>query len=294
MISRRESTSHKVSRREALGILGASASGAGALMTSKLSAAEPNPHFAALDHVGLTVADSQKTATFFARVFGNVVYKEAMNERRYVKLGPCYASMAPVNAAAAAKRPPPNYRVDHICPGIHAFDNAAVKRYLESQNVSFRPVEGFGPFVPDPDGLTIQLWTENSWSLSIKNSALESQPVTGEPIFQPTGIEHLLVQVTDPETSAKFYEKLFGPVTQRANNRIWFRAGRSRIGLSALPSGQRSGVNHFCVSAAAFDHDAVTKKLQQAGAKLEKPEVAGSPEFRDPNGILVQVMGPRG
>jgi catechol 2,3-dioxygenase-like lactoylglutathione lyase family enzyme len=281
--------SHKLSRREALGILGASASGASALLTSRLAAAEAPPRFAALDHVGLTVADSQKTATFFARVFGNVVYKEAMNERRYVKLGPCYVSMAPSGPQA-----PPNYRVDHVCPGIQAFDNAAVEAYLKSQGVNFRPVEGFGPFVPDPDGITIQLWTENSWSLSIKNSALESQPVTGEPIFQPTGIEHLLLQVTDPGKSVKFYEKLFGPVTQRANNRIWFRAGGSRIGLLALPSGQRAGVNHFCVSAAAFDYETATKKLQQAGAKVETPEIAGAPEFRDPNGILVQVMVPRG
>ena len=285
--------SHKLSRREVLGVLGVGASAAGTLLASRLAAAEAAPRFAALDHVGLTVADSHQTATFFARVFGNVVYKETMNERRYVKLGPCYVSMAP-QAVPAGKQAPPNYRVDHVCPGIQAFDNAAVEAYLKSQDVNFRPVQGFGPFVPDPDGITIQLWTWNSWGLSIKNSALESQPVTGEPIFQPTGIEHLLLQVTDPEKSAKFYEKLFGPVTQRANNRIWFRAGGSRIGLLALPSGQRPGVNHFCVSAAAFDYDAATKKLQQAGAKMEKPEVSGAPEFRDPNGILVQVMGPRG
>jgi catechol 2,3-dioxygenase-like lactoylglutathione lyase family enzyme len=59
------------------------------------------------------------------------------------------------------------------------------------------------------------------------------------------------------------------------------------------PSGQRAGVNHFCVSAVAFDYDAVIKKLEQAGAKLETPEVARAPEFRDPDGYLIQVMSPR-
>jgi hypothetical protein len=52
-------------------------------------------------------------------------------------------------------------------------------------------------------------------------------------------------------------------------------------------------VNHFCVSATTFEYDAVIKKLEHAGAKPGEPEVAGAPEFRDPDGILVQVMGPR-
>ena len=59
------------------------------------------------------------------------------------------------------------------------------------------------------------------------------------------------------------------------------------------PTGQRAGVNHFCVSAAEFSYDAVTRRLQQMGAKVEAPEVAGAAEFRDPDGSLIQVMGPR-
>jgi hypothetical protein len=45
------------------------------------------------------------------------------------------------------------------------------------------------------------------------------------------------------------------------------------------------------VLAAAFDYDAVVKKLAEAGARVEKPEIAGAPEFRDSDGYLVQVMG---
>jgi catechol 2,3-dioxygenase-like lactoylglutathione lyase family enzyme len=52
-------------------------------------------------------------------------------------------------------------------------------------------------------------------------------------------------------------------------------------------------VNHYCVSAAPFNYDAVMKKLEQAGARLEEPEVKGAPEFRDPDGYLLQVMAPR-
>ena len=74
---------------------------------------------------------------------------------------------------------------------------------------------------------------------------------------------------------------------------IWFQVGISRIGLLQTAAGQRAGVDHFCVSATAYDYDAVVRKLQQIGVKVESPEVAGAAEFRDPDGLLIQVMGPR-
>jgi hypothetical protein len=49
-------------------------------------------------------------------------------------------------------------------------------------------------------------------------------------------------------------------------------------------------MNHFCVVAAAFDYADSVKKLEQAGAKIETPEVAGAPESHDPDGHLVQVI----
>jgi hypothetical protein len=51
-------------------------------------------------------------------------------------------------------------------------------------------------------------------------------------------------------------------------------------------------VNHFCVAVAPFDA-AATKKLEQAGAKLEKSDDPAAPQFRDLDGFLVQVTPPR-
>jgi len=82
---------------------------------------------------------------------------------------------------------------------------------------------------------------------------------------------------------------LSGSIPQRLS----FDCGKSRIGLIAADNDHPTGVDHFCVSADKFDYDAVTKKLEQAGAKVQPPEVAGAPEFRDPENILVQVMTPR-
>ncbi len=102
-----------------------------------------------------------------------------------------------------------------------------------------------------------------------------------------------LLNVADPEKSAAVYEKIFGAVAERKNNRIWFQTGRSRIGLLPSPEGQRAGVNHFCVAAAPFNYAAAAKKLEAAGATVERSDDPAAPQFRDPDGFLVQVMSPR-
>ena len=76
------------SRREALGILGA-----GAFALRKAVAADPPLRFTALDHVEFLVSDAEKSAEFYARVFGNTVLKNNKTTRRYVKLGPSYIAM---------------------------------------------------------------------------------------------------------------------------------------------------------------------------------------------------------
>ena len=260
--------------------------GAAALLDRKGAAAGSSLSFTALDHVGITVSDAQKSAAFYARVFGATVYKDKQSERRYLKLGPGYLS---IQQAAAASR---DYRVDHISPGVKGFVDADVEQYLKGHAVAFRKTES-GPFVTDPDGIDVQLSPGNSWNRAIRSASPESYPASGEPVFHPTGLDHLLLDVKDPEASAGFYERIFGPVSQRNNNRTWFQTGDSRIGLLAAAGGRRPGVNHFCVSATAFEHEAVIRKLEYTGARPGKPEVAGAPEFRDPDGILVQVMGPR-
>jgi predicted enzyme related to lactoylglutathione lyase len=77
-------------------------------------------------------------------------------------------------------------------------------------------------------------------------------------MFRPTGIEHVLLNVTDPKRSAAFYETIFGP-----GEGLWFRVGQSRIGLvqNAKPGVYQVGIS------------------------------AGAPaELTDPNGLRIQVL----
>lgn len=275
-------SSNTFDRRQVLAILCG-----GALATRGAVAATDQPlQYSSLDHVALAVADPAKSAAFYSRIFGGSVRKDKQTTRRYVQLGPSFIAVAPPAQGRDG------YRVDHICTGIPGFQTASVKSYLEHRGLAVRE-SAVGLFVADEDGIQVQLFSDNSWNDIARTSAPEAISSSEEPIFRPTGLDHLLLRTPDPEKSVAFYEKLFGPMTQRSNGRIWFQAGKSRIGVAALAGGQRAGVDHFCVSAPAFDYAAVTKKLEEAGAKVQTPEIAGWPEFRDPDGILVQVMSPR-
>ena len=263
-------SSHLLSRREVLGVLSASA----------VALAADELRFSELDHVQIAAPDAAKSAAFFVPVFGDPVWKNNRAVRRYVKLGSGYIGIDQGPA-----------RVDHFSSGIQRFQVDEVHAFLKQRGIAYMDFpSGRDISVMDPDGIKLELSAENSWAqLSANTASPEPSTTAGEAIFRPVGLDHILLNVSDPERSAAFYAKIYGPVSERRNNRIWFQIGKSRIGLLKTPDGQKAGVNHFCVSAMAFDYDAATKRLAAAGAKVVTPEVSGAPEFRDPDGFLVQV-----
>jgi catechol 2,3-dioxygenase-like lactoylglutathione lyase family enzyme len=270
----------EIGRREMLGALGI-----GALMRVA-HAADDAPRYSMLDHLEFFVSDVGKSTAFYARVFGGDIMKNNRTTRRYVKLGSAYMAIDTG----------PQLRVDHICAGVPGFQVANMHSYLEQRGVAYRDYpSGKDLSIGDPDGgVRLQLAADKGWdALAGGTASPESVRVDGAPVFRPLGLDHILLNVPDPEKSVGYYEKVLGPVTQRNNNRIWFQVGTSRVGLLKTPDGQRAGVNHFCVLAADFDYGAL-ERLAQIGAKVEKPEVSDAPEFRDPDGYLVQVTARQG
>jgi catechol 2,3-dioxygenase-like lactoylglutathione lyase family enzyme len=270
-----------LTRREALACLGVTALPAGAL------AAAPDDalHFTALDHIETSAPDSAKSAAFYARLFGAPVWKNNKTARRYVLLGSRYI------AIEQGRQP---FGVDHFSVGIEGFVVADIHAWLKQRAIAYRDYpSGKDLNVDDPDGIHIQLSADNTWA-DMKNrlASPEASPEVANPIFQPTGLDHILLNVSDLPKSVAFYANIFGLATQ-VNNRTWFQAGKSRIGLLQTPAGTRPGVNYFCISAAAFNFAATLKKLEEAGARVERPEVAGEPVFRDPEGLLVRVSPPK-
>jgi catechol 2,3-dioxygenase-like lactoylglutathione lyase family enzyme len=140
----------------------------------------------------------------------------------------------------------------------------------------------------------MQLAADNGWNALVTGGtgSPENVPLQSEPIFSPTSLDYVLLNVADQEKAAGFYAKIFGPVTLRLDGQVWFNAGFSRIILRHTPSDQRVGVGRIGVSAAPFDPREMVKKLQYVGARVETPEVAGGLEFHDPDGLLVHVLHP--
>ena len=172
-------------RREILAVFGVSA-----IAMREAVAADSALHFTALDHVEFLVSDAEKSAAFYARVFGNTVLKNNKTTRRYVKLGPSYIAMDR-NAQGAIN-------VDHFCAGIPGFDVANVHSYLDGKGIAYRDFpSGKDMAVPDPDGTRLQLATDNGWAQLLTGTASpETISIGGEAIFRPTGIDHILLNVT--------------------------------------------------------------------------------------------------
>src|SRR5438067_76901 len=106
-----------ISRREALGVLGASV---------LASAQEPPLRFTALDHIETSAPDAAKSAAFYAAVFGGPVWKNNKTPRRYVKLGPTYI------AIENGREP---LGIDHFSVGIEGFQVARIHRFLEARGI---------------------------------------------------------------------------------------------------------------------------------------------------------------
>jgi catechol 2,3-dioxygenase-like lactoylglutathione lyase family enzyme len=240
-------------------------------------------NFTALDHIEFFASDVVQSVAFYASVFGNTVLKNNKTTRRYVKIGSSYIAIETAGQAGV--------RVDHVCAGIEGFKVAEAHEFLTMRGIEYKDYpSGRDLAVTDPDGTRLQLASDGGWNLLLGGTASPETVAAGDAIFRPVGLDHVLLNVTDLEKSAEFFAKILGPVMQRSNNRIWFQVGKSRVGLLKTPEGGGVGVNLYCVQAERFDYSDVTKKLTQAGAKVETPEISGAPQFRDRDGYLVQVI----
>lgn len=266
-----------VNRRQALGVLAAGA------WAARRALGQTPLHITGLDHIEFFAADVMQCVSFYASVFGNTLLKNNKTTRRYVKLGWSYIAIETAGQAGV--------RVDHFCAGIEGFKVADIHGFLTEHGIEYKDYpSGRDLAVTDPDGTRLQLASDNGWSLLLGGTASPEAIAAGDPIFRAIGLEHVLLNVSDPEKSAEFFSKILGPVAERDKNHLWFRAGDSRIGLLKTPDGGRAGVNRFCIEAERFDYADITKKLAAAGVKLETPDLSGAAEFRDRDGYLVQVI----
>jgi catechol 2,3-dioxygenase-like lactoylglutathione lyase family enzyme len=268
-----------MTRRDALFMLGAAAAmpriraQGGALL-----------HATRVDHCSLAVGDIDKAMIFYRRLFGNEVLKDNKTPRRYLRLGPCYLSIAPAPTGEAK-------RIDHFAIGIENFNAAALKTAIEKTGLKVTGGNG-GLFVVDPDGIRVQIVAAESWK-HIKNATPEAGPKE-EQLFHVRGMHHLAVQVSDMARSTEFYGKLFGESTPGNGNppQPTYQAGETRILLYNPSPTKPPKIDHFSALVDNFNAAAALKVVQDLGANAKMSSQGTLNEFFDPDGIRLQVTFP--
>jgi len=266
----------QLNRREMLALLGAAAA-------SRVWADTALLHPTRIDHVSLAVKDIDQAMMFYRTLFGNEVMKDKKSDRRFLRIGPCYLSIAPAAAGQAI-------RIDHVCAGVqNAEIVAAAKKAVESAGL---PVKGSNRdfTITDPDGIQFQVASNNVWP-KMPNADPETGGTGEAPLFRATGMHHVNVRVSDMEKSTAFYSKLLGDVVRHQGNppQPRFDAGETTFGLYYPAAGKQPDVDHFSVLVEPFDAASAVKKLQAMGAKAKLAKDGTLNEFYDPQGIRLQV-----
>jgi catechol 2,3-dioxygenase-like lactoylglutathione lyase family enzyme len=270
-------------RREVLAMIAAAAPAAlGAQGTSQLPLKTSG-----LEHVGFTVADPQKSAAFYGRIFDPQIFQEMMPPLRYYcRLGIGYVAFGPnpnANPNAAA-------RIDHFCATVEDYRLDEMRAELKTQGLILAGQPGFNA-VTDPDGIRMQFMATPGGLLQ---TIIPSTRVTqDDAICEAVGLDHVVLQVPDLEKSAAFYRRFFGKETlrDRTPERIWFTAARTRLGLEKIAEGQIAHIDRFGIRVAAFDRTAITRKLSAIGVTV-LPSTSGNVlRFRDADGFAVELRG---
>ena len=267
-----------MTRRSALGVVGAAVAvmprirGEGILRATRV------------DHVALDARDLDGALSYYRRLFGNEVLRDAKSPRRYLRLGPCYIAIAPALTGQAP-------HINHFSVGIENFRGEELKSALEGTGIQVRE-SNVGLMVADPDGNAIQIWADQSWK-QLSNAAPE-QFSRQESLFHAIGMHHVAVQSGDTARSVEFYAKLFGPpIYDRTDHRQpLFLAGDTRLRIYDPASNKSPKIDHFCVLVENFDAPAALKVLKAMGAKAELSKNGTLNEFFDPEGIRMQVSFP--
>src|SRR5262249_29158351 len=147
------------------------------------------------DHIEFYVSNVEKSRDLFVRIFGNTLRNRG--GKRHLQLGSSYMAFeAPRGNAAAGK-------VDHFSLAIKKLEMAKVHSFLEQRGIAYQDYpSGRDTGVNDPDGIRTQLSPEDGWSLlNPANFLPEAVPLDEEPVFRPTGLYYVSLNVSDVDKS---------------------------------------------------------------------------------------------
>jgi catechol 2,3-dioxygenase-like lactoylglutathione lyase family enzyme len=247
-----------------------------------------------LEHFGMTVPDVAQAGKFYGAIFNPELHKENSEPLRYyVSMGIGYIALGMNRQQGTPSR------IDHYCALVDGYNAQAFRQELEARGIT-TSAGGVG-MIGDGDGIQLQLLTIPG---GLARTTVPAGRIVDKPaLVRPMGLDHIMLNVTDLEKSAKYYRLLFGNEWSKNTNpdRLWFQVGGTRLGLQTLKPGESPKVDHFCVSVAGYDPAAVTAGLKEIGAEIisAADEAQDRSRFRDldilrfkdPNGIVVELRG---
>lgn len=244
------------------------------------------PQFSGLDRIEFYVSNVEKSRDFFVAIFGNTVRNR--NGKRYVKLGSSYMAFEPPRGNTG------QVRVDHFSVSIRNLEMPKLHEFLDRRGVMYQDYpSGRDTAVLDSEGIRTQLSPEDGWSfLNTPNFPAEMVSMKDQAIFRPLALDHVVLNVDDPEKSAAFYQRFLGRPAEPKNDRLWFMIGKSRVVLQQTAAGERVGVHHFGISVDRFDSDRAISKLQQVGARNvhRSDDAPGSVMFQDVDDFKIEAV----
>jgi glyoxylase I family protein len=115
-------------------------------------------------------------------------------------------------------------------------------------------------------------------------------------MIQATGIDHLVLHVSDVARAKTFYTEVLGMTVYRENDRqVFLHAGQQGValfkkpGLEPLASG--SDLNHLALNVASGTYEALRADLEKHGVKVTgRPGEDRCIYFQDPDGHRLQLM----
>jgi catechol 2,3-dioxygenase-like lactoylglutathione lyase family enzyme len=291
----------------------------------RLLAQEAPLRVGGLHQVTLAVSDVARSLDFYQALFGMPI-QARHGEKVLLRIGdgPRFMALMP----AGAEGP----RIDHWGVSLEDYNLGRLMGRLEGLGLTqartgpslsggamrarLSAREGIPEvFMGDPDGLVTQLsdptYCGGAGMLGAACPLIENSPVPGD--LRLLGISHLTVNVTDPEATNAFYQRVFGFDIQayQATSPILGVGGGSDF-LMFIGAGNASArVNHACFYMADFDVPRVQGVLERHGIRpregggtppmahwvsMRMPNRGGAPEgtpelyFSDPDGLSIQLQ----
>ena len=115
-------------------------------------------------------------------------------------------------------------------------------------------------------------------------------------MIEASGIDHIVLHVSDVERSKQFYTELLGMTPYRENDRqVFLHAGAQGVALfkrtdgSPVPAG--GDMNHLALKVAGGTYDSLKAELETHGVAVSgRPGDDRCIYFQDPDGHRLQLM----